>query len=92
MDTRRTIGELPGTCGSVESRRPPGDRLKHVTLNCRSRRITIVIGILTLAQACRSYTSRMLRTGVLVRLVAVYLCTVAAHAQDATWSPTPVRR
>lgn len=68
MDTRRPIGELPGTCGSVESRKAGSDRSNHATLKCPSRNITIAIGILTLAQACLSYTSRMLRTGVLVGL------------------------
>jgi len=47
MDTRRTIGELPGTCRSVESRRAGSDQFNRATVNYRSRRITIVIGLLT---------------------------------------------
>ena len=56
MDTRRAVGEIPGSCWTVHS---PG------------------------------YIARMLRTGVLVRLIAVCLGTVAVLAQDATWSTTP---
>src|SRR5258708_28190286 len=51
--------------------------------------IIMAIPVVIVAQASRSYISRMLRNRVLVRFVAVYLCTVAAHAQNATWSTSP---
>jgi len=90
MDTRRTIGEVPGSSGSVDSRRPARDRLNRATMNCGARMIIMAMPIVTLAQPSRSYVVQMLRNGVLVVLVAVCLGTVAAHAQDATWLATPV--
>src|SRR5258705_1193833 len=89
MDTRRTIGEVPGSSGSVDSRRPARDRLNRASVNYGARMIIMAMPIVTLAQASRSYVSRMLRDGVLGLLVGVCLGTVAAHAQDATWLATP---
>lgn len=45
--------------------------------------------IVTLAQASRSYVSRMLCNGVFVLLVGVCIGAVAAHAQNATWLLSP---
>jgi autotransporter-associated beta strand protein len=89
METRRVIGEVPGSSGSVDSRRPASDRLNRATVNRGAWMIIMAMPIVTLAQASRSYISRMLRNGVLVLLVGVCLGTVAAHAQDATWLLSP---
>ena len=85
MDSARTIGEVPGSSGSVNSRRLAGDRLNGVRVKCSAKIFVMAVPIVTLAQASRSYISRMLRDGVLMLLVGVWLGTVAAHAQDATW-------
>ena len=87
MVTSRTIGEVPGRSGSVDSRSPAKGRLNRASVNCGARMIIMPMPIVTLAQASRSYISRMLRNGVFVLLVSVCLGAVAARAQDATWGP-----
>src|SRR5580698_1804798 len=91
MDTPRTIGEVPGSSGSVNSRRLAGDRLNRERVNCSAKIFVMAMPIVTLTQGSRSYMSRMLHTGVLVLLIAIYLLgTVGeAHAQDATWLLSP---
>ena len=89
MDTPRTIGEVPGSPGSVNSRRLAGDQLNRVRVKCSAKIFVMAMPIVTVAQASRSYISRMLRDGVSMLLVGAWLGTVAAHAQDATWSATP---
>ena len=90
MVTPRTIGEVPGSSGSVDSRRSAGDRLNGVRVKCSAKIFVMAMPIATLTQASRSYISRMLRDGVLMLLVGVWLGTVAAHAQNATWLLNPV--
>jgi hypothetical protein len=79
------IGERPGTCRVVKGHRGAGDRLKRTTTNCRSRMVTVPIGILTLARAGRTFAPRMLRGGLLLLLVTIY----GAYAQIATWLLSP---
>src|SRR5271166_3400138 len=89
MDTRRTIGEAPGSSGPVDSRRPAKDRVNRANVNRGARIVIMAMPIVTLAQASRSYVSRMLCNGVFVLLVGVCIGAVAAHAQNATWGTTP---
>ena len=51
--------------------------------------ISMAIPTVALIESSLSYVSRMLRIGVWVPLFGVCLCTIAAHAQDATWFPNP---
>ena len=89
MVTRRVVGEETGTFKSVNNREPDWDRSNREMLNYRCRVLIIAIGTLTLARACRSYISRVFRTGVLAWLGAVSLGAIAAHAQDSTWLLNP---
>jgi hypothetical protein len=82
MDTPSTIGEAPGSSGLVDSRRPAKDRVNRANVIRGAR-------IVKLAQASRSYVSRMLCNGVFVLLVGVCIGAVAAHAQNATWLLSP---
>src|SRR5271157_4463189 len=76
-------------CRLVSSRKSVGNRLRRKTISYRSGLTVVVIGILHLAQAWGSYTLRMLFADMLVRFVAVFICTVVAHAQNATWLLNP---
>jgi hypothetical protein len=89
MDTPRTIGEVPGRSGSVDSRTPARDRLNRAMVNYRARTIITAMSIGTLAQLSCSYMARRLRNAVLVLLVGVSIGAVAAHAQNATWLLSP---
>ena len=86
---RIEIGERSGACRLVSSRKSVGNRLRRKTISYRSGLTVVVIGILHLAQAWGSYTLRMLFADMLVRFVAVFICTVVAHAQNATWLLNP---
>ena len=87
---RIEIGGISGAWCFVESRRPIGNRSQRKTISYRSGGWTVVvIGILHLALAWASYTWRMLFAVMLVRLVPIFICTVGAHAQNATWLLNP---
>jgi outer membrane autotransporter protein len=44
---------------------------------------------LEIRRACQRFTSRLLRTGLLLQLVAIWAGALDAHAQDATWLFNP---
>ena len=82
-------GETSGPGRFVEGRKPVGNCLQRKTISYRSGLTVLVIGILHLAQARGSHVWRMLFACMLVRLVAICICTVRAPAQNATWLLNP---
>jgi fibronectin-binding autotransporter adhesin len=86
MNTRRTIGEVPGSSGSVSSRGPAEDRVNGAVIVDWAGMISGDAPIVRRAQTiCRSLTQR-LRNSALTLLFSACLCTVGAYAGNATWN------